>query len=264
MLTIDTKDTNQLEMLRVHIAPVGFEVDRIVLPAKKMRADRVWLVVHSKKAEDMGTPFKEAIEQQLREARIECKFQEANRTDLFDTLAALREIILKEKGNALFVNVSVGSKIQAIASTMVCMMFRDTAMIKMYYAVPDRYTTQPRKQETEGLREVFMLPDYKIEKPDNNLVACLALIGERKGGRISKKELKDLAIENALIHIDEKTEHPEQAGYMALNKNLIEPLLKWKFIRVEKSGPRHIVYLTADGINALKFLGPGNMVENKR
>jgi len=27
-----------LEMLRVHIAPVGFEVDRIVLPASNMRA----------------------------------------------------------------------------------------------------------------------------------------------------------------------------------------------------------------------------------
>ena len=27
--------------LRIHIAPVGFEIDRIVIPAKKMRADKV-------------------------------------------------------------------------------------------------------------------------------------------------------------------------------------------------------------------------------
>ena len=33
--------------LRIHIAPVGFEVDRIVIPAKKMRADKVWLIGHS-------------------------------------------------------------------------------------------------------------------------------------------------------------------------------------------------------------------------
>jgi hypothetical protein len=47
------------------------------------------------------------------------------RTQLFDTLRALRTIIFEEKKNAIFVNVSVGSKIQAIASMMACMMFKD-------------------------------------------------------------------------------------------------------------------------------------------
>jgi predicted transcriptional regulator len=46
----------------------------------------------------------------------------------------------------------------------------------------------------------------------------------------------------------------DQAAYMSLNKNLIEPLMDWKFISVEKIGARHIVSLTDEGINALKFL----------
>lgn len=46
-------------------------------------------------------------------------------------------IILKEKGNSILVNVSVGSKIQAIASMMAFMMFKDIASIKPYYAVPE-------------------------------------------------------------------------------------------------------------------------------
>ena len=37
---------NEIANLRVHIAPVGFEIDRIVIPIKKMKADRVWLLVH--------------------------------------------------------------------------------------------------------------------------------------------------------------------------------------------------------------------------
>jgi predicted transcriptional regulator len=41
---------------------------------------------------------------------------------------------------------------------------------------------------------------------------------------------------------------------MALNKNLIEPLMDWKFISVEKIGARHIVSLTDEGTNALRFL----------
>jgi hypothetical protein len=41
----------------------------------------------------------------------------------------------------ILVNVLVGSKIQAIASMMACMMFKDIAMIKPYYVVPKKYTT---------------------------------------------------------------------------------------------------------------------------
>lgn len=41
---------------------------------------------------------------------------------------------------------------------------------------------------------------------------------------------------------------------MALNKNLIEPLMDWKFIDVEKIGSSHIVSLTNEGLNALRFL----------
>ncbi|MFY9796758.1 MAG: DUF6293 family protein [Candidatus Nitrosopolaris sp.] len=39
---------NSLQMLRVHIAPVGFELDRIVLPAIRMKADIVWLSIREK------------------------------------------------------------------------------------------------------------------------------------------------------------------------------------------------------------------------
>ena len=41
-LTLNSTET----MLRIHIAPVGFEQDRIVLPAENMKADRIWLIVH--------------------------------------------------------------------------------------------------------------------------------------------------------------------------------------------------------------------------
>jgi len=41
MHTIDTIMPS-LANLRVHIAPVGFEVDRIVIPAKNLKADKVW------------------------------------------------------------------------------------------------------------------------------------------------------------------------------------------------------------------------------
>ena len=42
-----------LERLQIHIAPVDFEVDRIVLPVENMKADRVrLLIIHSNPEED--------------------------------------------------------------------------------------------------------------------------------------------------------------------------------------------------------------------
>src|SRR6266516_5684286 len=140
-------------MLRVHVAPVGFEVDRIILPAVDMKADIVWLIEHNKPNVDEEHQFVKSIRDKLKQARIECLQTEADRIDLFDILRALRIIILKEKGNSILVNVSVGSKIQAIASMMACMMFKDIAMVKPYYVVPEKYTS-PVKQETEGVKKV--------------------------------------------------------------------------------------------------------------
>ena len=47
----------KIENLRVHIAPVGYEIDRIVLPAKKMRADKVCLLIHENPSVDKAISF---------------------------------------------------------------------------------------------------------------------------------------------------------------------------------------------------------------
>jgi len=260
---------NSLQILRVHVAPVGFEVDRIVLPAIKMKADRVWLIIHSEPHLDKGDNFVKLIQAKLKDARIDCLQAQADRIDLFDILRALRTIVLREKGNSILVNVSVGSKIQAIASMMACMMFKDIAMIKPYYVVPERYNSSlvkedEEKQETEGVKDIIGLPEYKIEIPTDKLIRCLDIISKKTDSKITKRELKDLAIEHNLIYIDDnkKTiggkkrvrEYSDQAAYMTLNKNLIEPLLDWRFITESKIGSHHVVSLTDDGKHALKFL----------
>lgn len=242
-----------LEMLRIHVAAVGFEVDRIVLPAKHMKADRIWLIIHSDPTDDAGQPFGKLITEQLEAVNIEYYIEYADRTDLFDTLRALRNIILREKNNAILVNVSVGSKIQAIASMMACMMFKDEVDIMPYYAVPEKYATIPREQETVGLKKVLKLPEYKIETPPNNLIRCLEIIHQRTGNRIANKDLRDQALAQQLIHV-ERHKNKEQSAYMALKSNLLDPLLEWKFITVERVGRHHDLILTEDGLNVLKFL----------
>ena len=72
----------------MHVAPVGFEVDRIVLPAINMKADRIWLIVHAGAKADKGDKFVKAIESKLRDVRIECLKAPADRIDLFYILRA--------------------------------------------------------------------------------------------------------------------------------------------------------------------------------
>jgi hypothetical protein len=85
------------------------------------------------------------------------------------------------------------------------------------------------------------------------------LKSEHDNGKVSKKKLKDIVIQNKLIHERSKEdnrsdEYSEQAGFMALNKTLIEPLQSWRFISVEKVGSHHVISLTAEGKDALRFL----------
>ena len=252
-MDIDTK----FSMLRVHISPVGFEIDRIVLPAIKMKADRLWLVIHSNPHDDKGSPFVTKIKTRLKEEKIECLEEFADRKDLFDTLRALRSIILKETGNNIMVNVSTGSKIQSIASMMACMMFRDIGSIKPYYAEPKEYRSNSDKQDeqdTEGLNRIMALPDYRIEIPSKNLIKSLELINNEARGTLTKKRLMDLALEEKLIQVGKNKKHKDTSAYMALDTHILSPLQKWNFVTIEKSGKRRIVSLSEDGKNALKFL----------
>jgi hypothetical protein len=109
------------------------------------------------------------------------------------------------------------------------------------------------------MKDIITLPEYKIEIPNEKLIECMHMINLHKDNRITKRELKDLVLNKNLIQVGkkdtlDKEERSDQAAYMALNKNLIEPLMDWKFIDVEKIGARHIVSLTEEGINALRFL----------
>ena len=124
MHTVDTIMKDIIN-LRIHIAPVGFEVDRIVIPAVEMKADKVWLIVHDNVAEDKAAKYREKIEKKLEQKEIKTEIVYANRLRLFPIIKVVSEIILKNRKNEIFVNVASGSKIHAIGCMMACMMFDD-------------------------------------------------------------------------------------------------------------------------------------------
>ena len=254
MITIHT-NMSKIVNLRVHIAPVGFEIDRIAIPAKQMKADRVWLVMHEDPSKDRAQGFMEKIKSQLKKEKIEVKITNANRFDLFKILRALKEIVQNEKGNDIFVNCSSGSKIQAIACMMACMMFHDKTKLTPYYAEPESYSSVKGEQLSLGVKSVVKLPAYEIHTPKTVLVQALKIVQE-SGGKITKKEMAKIVDEKKLIIVNAKEENFQQARFASLDKNIIQPLLnEWKFIEVERIGRTRWIKITPEGLGAVEFLG---------
>ena len=56
---------------RIQIAPVGFEVDRVVLPAIREKAEKVYLMVHKNRSEDKATKYAATIQKKLKAVNIE-------------------------------------------------------------------------------------------------------------------------------------------------------------------------------------------------
>lgn len=237
---------------RVHIAPVGYEKDRISKPILGMKADRVWLLVHSK--DNKAHVYQQTVEGVLMNANIECKTAYCDITDLYDVLRAMREIINKEDGNEVFINVSSGSKIEAIAGMMMSMIMTDTMDIHSYYVVPEGYINEPQNGEplSEGAKDIFPLPSYPMEKPGPQLIEILNILKTHKG-KMTKKDLANAAYDSKLINASKK--NPEQSKYMSLTKKILQPLEKWNLVKIEQVGRNREVKLTNEGENMLKFLG---------
>lgn len=243
----------QNDNLRVHVAPIGFEIDRVVIPAVRRKADRVWLLVHDNPSEDRALDFVEKVRAGLKKAKIEVRAESHDRLDLFQIIRAVKSVIAAESGNHVYVNLASGSKIQAIGCMMACMMFNAGRNVYPFYAEAETYHGE--LAISSGIREIKDLPSYEIRVPEARLVGALQLV-IGAGGRMTKKELASAAEGAGLIRVNSEKNAP-QARFASLDKNIIQPLLGWGFVEVEKVGRTRYVSATGYGRGAAGFLSDG-------
>ncbi len=245
----------KIAKLRIQIAPVGYEIDRVVLPAKQEKADKMWLLIHDNKSEDKAIPFISKITNQLEKLGIEVIQESHDRRDLFQIIRAVKNIIEKEKGNDIYVNLASGSKIQAIGTMMACMMFNDDSNIHPFYVEAKNYPGfDAKKPLSTGIKEIQNVPPYSIKIPDLKLIDALRIIKDN-GGKITKKIMAELAEKNNLISVNPKDEeHRSMVRFTSLDKNIIQPLEEWGFIEIEKIGRNRWITITQEGSNAAEFL----------
>ena len=240
--------------LRIHIAPLGFESDRVVLPAIDMKADKVWILTHNDPKKTDAQSYLNDIKSRLKKSRIEFEIMRLNRLDLSSTIKGVRTIMNEGEENTYYVNVSSGSKIQAVACTMACMMFNQQNNLIPYYVQPKDYYEYEGGQMSMGLEKIIYVPKYEIKIPEDRLVQSLQII-KTNDNRITKSNLATVAEEKGIIKIGAKMDNHKQARFASLDKNIIQPLKNdWGFVKENKDGRTRWVELTPEGERILEIL----------
>ena len=234
--------------------PVGFEFRRVTKPLIHMHADKVYLIRH---AEDDNAArfFSQIIEelgQNYNHIQIENVF--LNIWNLYDCIEKFREIMNQESGNHVYVNVSTGTKITAIAGMLSCMMWK----AQPYYA----HVSYPDKREvvsmSEHVQEPDPLPVYEIKQPRQEFMLILDLLSKSNGSMKKSKMIKELEDARVIRGIDESGSSLSGPAKHSRLRSLLDPMEReWGLISVKSSGRRSVVSIEPQGKKALKIFGTG-------
>lgn len=197
---------------RVHIIPVGDDVERMVRPAIEMQADVVYLLAHTNQKSDVngggaeaGFPgvdwtdpdsvqrylttirdqgfetVASAIEK-LAEHRIEVMVEFVDQHDVYSVLGLVTTLTHRRStDDDVVVNVSTGTRLATIGAAM-ARMDEDTDAVA--YHVPDT-DTETISDPDQGVADV---PDYHLESPSRDALAAMAIIATRDTERYTPKK----------------------------------------------------------------------------
>lgn len=238
--------------LRVHIAPLGFEVERITEPIIRERADKLYVIKRSNDVE--GENYLEEVRATLQLARKDIEIEEIRSEiwDLFDILNKFKRIFAKESesGSHVYVNVSTGSKVASIAGTLACMIWKGIP----YYAHVD-YDAEEVDQrgiKHQKITEITALPVYSINIPKAESLKILKILDE-SNGKLKKKilmqKLEEEGIINSQIGIEAK--HSKLRGLL----NRLSIASDNPEIKVDYKGRQSNVLLTEQGRSSLRIFG---------
>lgn len=244
---------------RIHISPLGYERDRVVLPAEEYKADRVLLLEHDEP--DSEKPwYHDVLKEDLRDAGIEVRSIRCDIFDLYTVLGKIAELITQHADDDVYVNLSTGSKISGIGGMIACMVTREQANVTPFYVRAEGYNPEEEADEepvSYGMAEISELPTYPIQGPSQEEILMLAYIAEE--GAVTKKRLIRRArqlVERFQRNAEEKDievdDDPQMGEYRLLDTHVLDPLENRECIEVTEVGRSKEVSITSEGRNTLR------------
>lgn len=229
---------------RVHVAPVGYENDRVVLPAIELGADRIILLEYEDETDHPS--YIARIHERLDEAGIPHECVGCDIFDFYGSIGAVAEAATRYRDEDVYVNLASGSKITAIGGMIACMATGATP----YYVRAERYAAETECDVAEGVRDITELPTYPMEHPDRQHVAVLDYLDEEDGAR--KRDVIEFGIEANLPFIADHDAANAKSEYRLLDSHIARPLEARGDITIEDVGRSKRLRLTEAGRNTLR------------
>ncbi|MFW3145817.1 MAG: DUF6293 family protein [Thermoplasmatota archaeon] len=170
------------EPRRIHVIPMGLELDRIIGGLKEYPTNRVILLNGrdpSTEIERMSRKNGQRIREMVR-ATMDIEEIELDIFDFYKAARQLRKLFqdLADEGWSVHVNLSTGNRIVSSAALLASFMTGATP----YYVRPERYSI-PEDQEvlSYGVEEVIRIPSVRIMGPDVKQETVLRVLGGMGG-----------------------------------------------------------------------------------
>lgn len=232
--------------LRIHIAPQGYEEERIYKPAIDSKADLVYLLVTED--DEQSDQCQEAVEQNLADAGIDCNEVFCNIFDMSESMQTISSLIQEHQDDDVKVNISTGSKITAVGGTFACMMYGATP----YYVQAEDYGEET---VSVGVKDSFELPAYPIQPPERDFVRILGFLEKEQseGNKVKISDLNTFVRDEGFDAIQEAEREDEDNIYDIVQKEFREPLANEGFVREQPYAGKKYISLTEKGERTLEF-----------
>lgn len=222
--------------LRIHVAGLGYEVERIVAPALEMRADRVYLLTD--KPDQALRPYHDAVLKAFKAAKVEAHVRICEVWDPNAVVGEMGRIAETERGNHVYVNLGTGPTTCAIGGSLAAMLWRfDAYYPRLDYAAPD-----VALKGDKPVRETTFIPAFRLDPPSGDVLAVLELLAEKRGKPARKKEVVERLRDRGFLKRGASAQSEQNAADRVL-KNAIE----WGFLDSEGEGRRRRLRLNERG-----------------
>lgn len=258
----------------VCIACLGFDSDRIYLPYKKYKCDRLYLIKRSKNDHKNAEYNLTKIRRHISTKSITEVYVEH---DLYLRINAVKKIFEAEASNRIFVNISTGSKLDAISCMFACMLFGKAREVTPFYAHPED-TGRPTDEnapysETKGVERIEEINFLHLElnRPSEDQIEVLKLLG-RSGKPLKKKDLilslsgREFLSDYKLTPdaLPKEIRSKETGKYHATNRRIFHDLEgKWQAIDEDASRRARYLSLTENGKLLLRMFAGQIQPEKK-
>ena len=234
---------------RIHVCPVSPDVDRIVLPLVRMKADRAILVTD--RASPDGADLA-AVTARLDAEHVAWETLACDPGDLRDCLRTLSPAVRRAAagGDHVLANVSTGELLLPLAVAVAGMLWG----AELYYVMPSAEGTAP---DSPG--DVVTVPRYRIERPSEGAVACLRALAQH-GDMLPRRALIGALRQDGVPLA--RSECP-RALYIALER-LVGPLLERGWVAERAVGGVKLVQITEDGRGVLDGFDAGEVEDAGR